>query len=174
MRDQIIQQIKENKIIVIVRGIYGIDREKLIEALWKGGIRLVEFTFDQKSPEKWEETCCNISETVARYGGKFLCGAGTVMTLEQLKMAKTAGANYIISPDMNPQVIQETVKLGMVSIPGAFSATEIAEAAKNGADYVKVFPAVSLGPEYLKALKGPLNYIPLMVVGCISYKNIDA
>ena len=79
MRDQIIQQIKENKIIVIVRGIYGIDREKLIEALWKGGIRLVEFTFDQKSPEKWEETCCNISETVARYGGKFLCGAGTVM-----------------------------------------------------------------------------------------------
>lgn len=98
MRDQIIQQIKENKIIVIVRGIYGIDREKLIEALWKGGIRLVEFTFDQKSPEKWEETCCNISETVARYGGKFLCGAGTVMTLEQLKMAKTAGANYIISP----------------------------------------------------------------------------
>ena len=174
MRDQIIQHIKENKIIVIVRGIYGIDREKLIEALWKGGIRLVEFTFDQKSPEKWEETCCNISETVARYGGKFLCGAGTVMTLEQLKMAKTAGANYIISPDMNPQVIQETVKLGMVSIPGAFSATEIAEAAKNGADYVKVFPAVSLGPEYLKALKGPLNYIPLMVVGGISYKNIDA
>ena len=75
---------------------------------------------------------------------------------------------------MNPQVIQETVKLGMVSIPGAFSATEIAEAAKNGADYVKVFPAVSLGPEYLKALKGPLNYIPLMVVGGISYKNIDA
>ena len=92
---------------------------------------------------------------MARYGGKFLCGAGTVMTLEQLKIAKAAGANYIISPDMNPQVIQETVKLGMVSIPGAFSATEIAEAAKNGADYVKVFPAVSLGPEYLKALKGP-------------------
>ena len=81
---------------------------------------------------------------------------------------------HIISPDMNPQVIQETVKLGMVSIPGAFSATEIAEAAKNGADYVKVFPAVSLGPEYLKAIKGPLNYIPLMVVGGISYKNIDA
>ena len=96
------------------------------------------------------------------------------MSLEQVKMAKEAGANYIISPDMNPQVIQETVKLGMVSIPGAFSATEIAEAAKNGADYVKVFPAVSLGPEYLKALKGPLNYIPLMVVGGISYKNIDA
>ena len=57
MRDQIIQQIKENKIIVIVRGIYGIDREKLIEALWKGGISLVEYTFDQKSQEKWEESC---------------------------------------------------------------------------------------------------------------------
>lgn len=91
MRDQIIQQIKENKIIVIVRGIYGIDREKLIEALWKGGIRLVEFTFDQKSPEKWEETCCNISETVARYGGKFLCGAGTVMTSNSLKWRKQPG-----------------------------------------------------------------------------------
>lgn len=97
LREQIIQQINENKIIVIVRGIYGTDREKLIEALFKGGIRLVEFTFDQKSPQKWEETCRNISETAAHYEGKLLCGAGTVMSLEQVKMAKEAGANYIIS-----------------------------------------------------------------------------
>lgn len=173
MREDIIEKIKTYKIIAIIRDIYGADRRKLMKALRDGGIRLAEFTFDQAKPENWHATQENIRETRQQFAGELSCGAGTVMDTKQLAMAKEAGAEFIISPDTNEAVIRETRKLGMVSIPGAFSPTEIAEASSFGADFVKIFPASVLGKEYFQSVKGPLKHIPLLAVGGVSFRNLE-
>ena len=87
-------------------------------------------------------------------------------------MAADAGAKLIISPDTNKNIIEKTKNLGLVSIPGAMSATEILTAYNYGADYIKVFPAAELGSGYIKAIKGPINHVPLMAVGGININNV--
>lgn len=172
MRQNVVTAVVEKKIIAIVRGVYGTDCERLAQALLDGGIGLMEFTFDQKNPSDWERTCENISMVCRKYEGKMLCGAGTVLTVEQVRMAKVAGAAFIVSPNTSREVIEETVRLDMVSMPGAMSPTEIVEASGYGADFVKVFPTANLGTAYLKAVRGPLNHIPLLAVGGVNYENI--
>ena len=98
-------------------------------------------------------------------------GAGTVLTLKQLKIAKAAGAEFIVSPDTNEAVIRKTVKLGMVSLPGAYSATEAVKAHNAGADYVKLFPCLDNAASYLKAIKAPLSHIKFLAVGGITADN---
>ena len=171
MRKKIIGQIKEKKIIAIVRGIYGDDCRNLTEALREGGVELIEFTFDQKIPDDWKRTCENISMVCREYGSEMTCGAGTVLMEEQVRLTKNAGGAFIISPNVNRRVIEETVRQGMVSIPGALSPSEITDAAEYVADFVKIFPAASLGAGYLKAVKGPLNHIPLLAVGGVNELN---
>ena len=96
------------------------------------------------------------------------------MTTDEVHMAADASAAFIISPDTNTQVIEETKKLGLVSIPGAMTPTEIVRAYDAGADFVKVFPASVLGVDYIKAVKGPLRHIPLIAVGGINKDNAAA
>lgn len=172
MRDRIIECVKENKIIAIVRGVYGDACKKLVQALYEGGIRLIEFTFDQKNMDDWERTCENISMVCDQYKDAMLCGAGTVMDKRQVQMAKEAGAKFIVSPNTRKEVIQETVRQGMVSMPGAMTPSEIADAALYGADFVKIFPAADLGASYIKAMKGPLNHIPMLAVGGVDENNV--
>ena len=99
-------------------------------------------------------------------------GAGTVTTLEMLELAKSAGAQFIVSPDTNEEVIKATVKNGMVSMPGAMTPTEILTAYRYGADFVKVFPTSNLGAAYIKAIRGPINHVRLLAVGGVNEKNI--
>ena len=99
-------------------------------------------------------------------------GAGTVTSLEMLEGAYNAGAKFIVSPDTNPEVIKATVEKGMVSMPGAMTPTEIITAYKCGADFVKVFPVLNLGADYIKAVRGPYNHIPLLAVGGVNEKNM--
>lgn len=106
-----------------------------------------------------------------KFAGKIIPGAGTVITLEQLQMAYDAGAQYIISPNVDVEIIRRTKELGLISLPGAMTPSEIVEAYKAGADFVKVFPVGNLGPAYIKALKAPLSHIPLMAVGGVNEKN---
>lgn len=172
MREKIIQKVKDKKIIVIVRKVYGEDCKKLVKALSDGGIELVEFTFDQDAPEDWMHTCENISMVCRDFGKEMSCGAGTVLMKQQVWMAKRAGADFIVSPNVSREVIEETVQQGMVSMPGAMTPTEVVDAAGYGADFVKLFPAALFGTEYLKAICGPINHIPLLAVGGINEKNI--
>lgn len=172
MREQIIERVKEKKLVVIVRGVYGKDCLKLAQALYDGGIELMEVTFDQASAENQRKTVETIRLIQREMEEKIVMGAGTVTTPEMLLAAKEAGANFIVSPDMNPEIIEQTVKYGMVSMPGAMTPTEILTAYKSGADFVKVFPATSLGADYIKAIRGPLNHIPLLAVGGVNEKNI--
>ncbi len=172
MRNAVINSIVENKLIAIIRGI---DSDKLIDtvtALYNGGIRLVEVTFDRTKAVSDKETALSIGMLASEFAGKMYIGAGTVTDVEQVRLVKEAGGSFIISPDTFEDVIKKTVELGMVSIPGALTPTEITTAARAGADFVKLFPVGNLGVSYVKAVKAPLRDIKLLAVGGIDENNI--
>lgn len=164
--------ILENKVIAIVRGISSDKVCNLAEALVKGGLACVEVTFDHSSEEKLADTLKSIELLNQNFKGRLLAGAGTVLTVQQAEQAVAAGAEYIISPNVNVDVIKKTKELGKVSIPGALTPSEIVTAYEAGADIVKLFPAALFGPAYFKAVKAPLKHIPLTAVGGISPANI--
>lgn len=167
----VLEQISDKQIIAIVRGISCKKIEALAEAMAGGGITCIEVTFDQSSREGQENTLAAIKKLADGYKGSLCVGAGTVMSPEQVRQAAEAGAEYMISPDVNKKVIEETKRLGKVSIPGALTPTEIARAYSYGADIVKIFPVGTLGAAYIKAVKGPLKHIPLMAVGGVNTDN---
>lgn len=101
-------------------------------------------------------------------------GAGTVTSTALAELAHSAGAQFIVSPDTDPAVIRRTKELGMCAMPGAMTPSEIKTAYEAGADFVKVFPASVLGPEYIRAIRGPLGQIPLLAVGGVSEGNAAA
>lgn len=171
-RDNIIQEIEKNKIIAIVRGFEPEQCMLLARALYAGGINLIEITFNQKSPENFAKTTEAIRLVRESMQGKVFVGAGTVLTKEQVDMARDAGAEYIISPDANQEIIKYTKELGLVSMPGAMTPSEIVQAHMAGADFVKVFPVSNLGSNYIKALMGPLSHIKMLAVGGVSPDNI--
>ena len=159
------QRILQDKIIVIARGL---DQKNLVDfadAVLLGGIDFIEITVDQKSENQTFESIALLKE---KFGDKLCVGAGTVLTEKQVTAAKNSGAQYIISPNVNPRVIQKTKELGMLSIPGAFTPTEICAAYDSGADLVKIFPASLGGPDYIKTISQPLSHIPLIVMGGIT------
>ena len=146
MRDQVIQQIEQEKIIAIVRGVGPEQCMKVADALYAGGIRLMEITYNQKDPASFQATADAISAITKAYEGRMFVGAGTVTTTELVELTAKAGGKFIISPDTNPDVIRRTRELDMVSMPGALTPTEIMTAHRAGADYVKLFPAVTWAP----------------------------
>lgn len=170
MEQTTLEIMNQYKIITILRGLNKDEVLHTAQALYEGGIRLLEITFDQAAPAK--ETGDAIRAVNDRFEGKLCVGAGTVMTMGQLYEAFEAGSRYIISPDSNPEIIKETKKLGLVSMPGAMTPTEVASSYAHGADIVKIFPADNLGLSYIKALKGPLNHIPMAAVGGVNLDNI--
>ena len=172
MREQIIQKVLERKIIAIVRGVYGVDCLNLAKALYEGGIELLEVTFDQSKPEALGRTSDTVKLLVEELGDKMAFGAGTVTSLEMVELAHQAGAQFIVSPNTNEAVIRATVEKGMVSMPGAMTATEVLDAYSYGADFVKLFPIGNLGASYVKAICAPINHVPMLAVGGVNEKNI--
>ena len=172
MSQQVLDKIINGKIVAIVRGIKSDKILDLVEAMYKGGITCVEVTFDQSSEEKMKDTLTSISKICEIYNEKICVGAGTVMTAEQVRLAIKAGAQYIISPNVDEEVIKETKKLDKISIPGAFTPTETAYAYKLGADIVKLFRAGELGAGYIKAVKAPLKHIPVVAVGGVNPRQL--
>ena len=171
MRESVIQRIEEEKIIAIVRGAEPEQCEAVAKALYAGGIRLMEITYDQKRPESWQATAEAIGALVGEYAGRMFVGAGTVTCTELVELTAKAGGAFIISPDTDVEVIRKTRELGLVSMPGALTPSEIKIAHNAGADFVKLFPAGSLGSGYLKAVKAPLSHIRLMAVGGVNEEN---
>ncbi len=170
--NETVKEIEKNKIVVIVRGV---AREKLIplaEAVYNGGIRLLECTYDASGKISDEEIAENIELLAKHFEGKMLIGAGTVLTKKQVELTKKAGGEFIISPDTNPEIIAFTKECGLVSMPGAITPTEVALAHRAGADFVKLFPIDLYGPSYIKALLAPLSNVRVLAVGGINEENI--
>ena len=162
------EQARRCPVVAILRGITP-EMLPVCEALRTAGIRLLEVPLN--SPDALE----SIRHAAAKYhaAGELLAGAGTVLTAQNVRDVAAAGGRFIISPDANPEVIRETKRLGLVSIPGFFTATEAFTALRAGADYLKLFPAGKLGPGYVKDLKAVIK-APILAVGGVDTDNIAA
>jgi 2-dehydro-3-deoxyphosphogluconate aldolase / (4S)-4-hydroxy-2-oxoglutarate aldolase len=147
-----------------MRGASPADVLKIARALHAGGIRILEITMNSAKPLEV------ITELAEKLGDSMLIGAGTVLDAEMAREAVNAGAKFILSPNVDIEVIKAAKDCGAIAIPGAYTPTEIVFAFKNGGDIVKVFPSVS--PDYIKNILAPLPYIPLLPTGGINLENI--
>jgi len=171
-KQAIIEEIKEEKIITIIRGLKKEEYLPTLHALYKGGIRFVEVTFDASGKQSDEETADIIRMLAREFDGKMRIGAGSVLKPSQVRLTKEAGGKYIISPNFDESVVAETNKQSLVSIPGCFTPSEATRAYNFGADFIKIFPN-DLGKEkYIKAITAPLPHIPFLAVGGVSENNL--
>jgi len=152
-------------VVPVVRGGRAESIVNLARALKAGGINTVEVTAE--APGAME----TIKKVALELGGEVLVGAGTVLDGETARLAILAGAEFIVSPGLHPDVITVCKRYGKIVVPGAMTPTEIVRAYELGADLVKVFPAGVLGPRYIKDVRGPLGHIPLMCTGGINLHN---
>lgn len=163
-----LQHLLTHKVVSIVRGANPRDLLRIARALHAGGVRSMEVTLNSPG------ALASIEEIAGAMGDDFLVGAGTVLDPESARAALLAGARFIISPTLNAKTIRMTKRYGAVSMPGAYTATEILKAYEYGGDIIKVFPAGTSGASYFKDIAGPLPHIPLMPTGGVSLDNIKS
>ncbi|WP_055669666.1 bifunctional 4-hydroxy-2-oxoglutarate aldolase/2-dehydro-3-deoxy-phosphogluconate aldolase [Desnuesiella massiliensis] len=154
------------KVTIILRGYNYKQAKTVMKALAESSIKSVEITMNTEGALE------AISKLSSEFGHTMNIGAGTVTTLDQAKAAIKAGAKFILSPVMlSKEIIDLCKENSVISVPGAMSPTEIYKSFEDGADIVKVFPAISCGIKYFKDVKAPLGNIPLMAVGGVSNEN---
>src|SRR3984893_5344569 len=136
------------------------------KAVIEGGFRVIEITYSFAGAT---EAIAKLAEANA---SDLLIGAGTILNRQQVNQAVDAGARFLVSPCVLPEVIDAAQELQVAIIPGAFTPTEIYTAYSLGADIVKSFPAIHFGPEYLKAVRGPLPQIPIMPTSGLDPSNV--
>lgn len=165
-QSELMQSLAASKIVAIIRGIPEEKGDATAEALAEGGIVFLEVTLNT------DGALGMISRFRECYAGRMRIGAGTVLDLAQAKEAAAAGAEYIISPNLDLEVVRFGVEQGIEVWPGTMTPTEIVTAYKAGASAVKVFPLGSLGVGYLKEIRAPLNHIPMVATGGVNLQNI--
>ena len=170
---EIAKIVEQEKIIAIVRGVEPQKCIDVAKALYDGGIRMMEITFNAKDSAGDPDTAACIGAIHKEFGADMLVGAGTVLNTRQVELTAENGGSFIISPNVNEAVIRHTNELGMLSMPGALTPTEIEAAHAAGAEFVKVFPVVTMGPAYIKAIRAPLSHIKMLAVGGINEKNLE-
>ena len=150
---------EELPVIGILRG-YSVDQvKKIVQYSGKGGLKNIEITMNSKNASDQILGAKEVAQDTMNVG------AGTVCTLKDLDSALSAGATFIVTPIVNPDVIQACKKENVPVIAGGFTPTEIYNAWQLGADMVKVFPSNRFGPGYIIDIKGPLNHIKLVATG---------
>ena len=172
MKEDVEKLVRESRIIAIIRGFSPDICLKLAEAYARGGIRMVEVTFNQMAPGTWKDTAAAIRAIREHFAGDVRVGAGTVLTEEQLTMMEDVGGEFMVTPNVNPSLIRECVRRGCAAMPGALTPSEAVDAWDAGASFVKIFPAGSLGAGYVKALRAPLSHIPFLAVGGVGPDNV--
>ena len=170
--NEFVKEYLEKKIIVVCRGIKEEEIVNVAKALYDGGISFMEVPFDQKNPATFADTARKISAVRKALDGKMHVGAGTVITMEQFNLAKEAGAEIIVSPTLEEDVILATKQAGLVSMPGCATPSEITRAYKLGADLVKLFPSSVVNMKTIKEISVPLNHIPMVCFGGVTAENI--
>jgi 2-dehydro-3-deoxyphosphogluconate aldolase/(4S)-4-hydroxy-2-oxoglutarate aldolase len=161
-----LQRVLNTGAVAIIRAPSSELLVNVAKALYEGGIDVIEVTFTVPG------VLDIISEIRAELGDKILLGAGTVLDTESARAAFLAGAEYIVSPTVNTDVIKLCNRYGKLVMPGAITPTEILTAWEAGADIVKVFPADIGGPSYLKAIHGPLPQIRLLPTGGVDLNTV--
>lgn len=158
-REKMMQRVLDCGIVAVVRANDGSQLVEVCRALADGGIDVAEITFTVPD-------AIDVLKAVKRdLGNRILLGAGTILDPETARAAILAGAEYLVSPTLNLEVIAMARRYGKLSMPGAFTPTEILTAYEAGADIVKIFPAEIVGPAYFKAIRGPLPQVRMMPTG---------
>lgn len=158
-----LEQVTGAKIVAIFRGDYQGQWRAYAEALINGGISVMEVTLN--SPD----ALAGIAAIKAEFGDQIVLGAGTVLSADEANAAADAGATFLVAPDTDESVMAAAKTRGVGMMPGAYTPTEIKRAYQLGADVVKVFPAQD--PAYVKAVRAPLNHIPVLATGGVSVEN---
>lgn len=159
---QTINHIEAGRIIAILRGDFARREEEIVAAMIEGGLTAVEVTLNSR------DVMAAINRLAKRFGSEIAVGAGTVLTPNEVVRAADAGAQFIVSPNRDLAVIEQTKKLSLVSLPGCFTPSEVVEAINAGADAAKLFPANALGPAFVKAMRGPLPQIRTVPTGGVT------
>jgi len=161
-----IEQLEQHKIIAIIRGLTPEQGRLTVDALYQGGVRFVEATMNTAG------ATAMIAEWREQYEQRMLIGAGTVLDLGMAKEAYAAGAQFLVTPNTDLDVIEYALYKGIGIFPGAFTPTEIVDAWKAGATAVKLFPMSALGISYFKEIRAPLDQIRIVPTGGIHLGNI--
>lgn len=162
----LLDRIEEYQLMVAVRTDTTESAFKAAEACIKGGVNLIEITFTVPEAEE--------AIKKLRRNNSVVVGAGTVLSISDARKAIQAGAEYIVSPNLDEKIVKFTKKEGALSIPGACTPTEICRAYKAGGDIIKLFPFVEIGGlDFLKVIRGPLPFIKYMLSGGVTLDNIS-
>jgi 2-dehydro-3-deoxyphosphogluconate aldolase/(4S)-4-hydroxy-2-oxoglutarate aldolase len=164
-RADVVAEVEKLGVVAIIRMPDPAALRAVVDALAEGGVRALEVTMTV--PRAIEL----IGEFAPTLPADFLLGAGTVLDADTVHRAVGSGAQFIVSPVFRREVIKAAHEEGVPVMPGCFTPTEILEAWDMGADLVKVFPATSVGPGYLKDIRGPLPQVKLMPTGGVSIDN---
>ena len=160
-----LQRLSDCGVVAVIRAQSATQLQDIAKALIDGGVIGIEVTMSTP------KAIAGIEKLVDTLGDKAVVGVGTILDAATCAAAIHAGAEFVVSPVTVAAVIETTRKLGKVSIPGAFTPTEIITAWTAGADVVKVFPATALGPQYLKDLLAPMPFLKLTPTGGVDAKN---
>jgi 2-dehydro-3-deoxyphosphogluconate aldolase/(4S)-4-hydroxy-2-oxoglutarate aldolase len=164
-KDQILSQLLDTGVVAVIRAPSGDSLTAIAQALLDGGVPAIEVTMSTP------KAIAGIEMLADKLGDKAIIGVGTVLDASTCRDAIAAGAQFVVSPVMDDEVIATTRRYGKISIPGALTPTEILRAWTAGADVVKVFPSTSVGPSYFKDLLAPLPQLRLTPTGGVDLKN---
>jgi 2-dehydro-3-deoxyphosphogluconate aldolase/(4S)-4-hydroxy-2-oxoglutarate aldolase len=163
---EMLEKVKTLGLLAVIRGPSPELTVKMVEALVTGGVLGIEITYSTPNAEEVVQTLTK------KFGDSIVLGMGTLTKPEQAQSAKNAGAHFLVSPICEPNLVKGMVDSGLLTMAGALTPTEVFQAYTLGVDVIKVFPGSLGGPAYIKALKGPFPYIPMMPTGGVNAGNV--
>jgi len=165
-KSEMLEKVKALGLLAVIRGPSPELTVKMVEALVAGGVLGIEITYSTPNAE-------DVVQTLAKkFGDSIVLGMGTLTKPEQAQSAKNAGAHFLVSPICEPNLVKGMVDSGLLTMAGALTPTEVFQAYTLGVDVIKIFPGSLGGPAYIKALKGPFPYIPMMPTGGVNAGNV--
>lgn len=166
-KETVITRITHSGIVAVVRADSADQAKRITDACIEGGVPAIELTFTVPYAH-------HVIEDLAKaYKPEdIILGAGTVMDSETARIAILSGANYIVSPYFNPDVVRTCNRYRVPCMPGAMTIKEVVEAMEAGADIIKIFPGEAFGPKIIKAVKGPIPYAKMMPTGGVDVNNV--
>ena len=164
---EVIQKIEKVGVVAVVRASNSEEAKKIALACMEGGVDAIEITYTVPGANKVIEDLTN------EFGDKLLVGAGTVLDSETARASILAGAKYVVSPAFDLNTAKLCNRYQIPYMPGCMTLTEMITAMEAGADVIKVFPGSAFGPDFIKAIKGPLPQAVLMPTGGVSIDNVD-
>lgn len=167
-KEAVLKRITDCGLVAVVRADSSEQAQKIADACAAGGVAAIEITFTVPGAEQVIRDLASIYKN-----GDIIIGAGTVMDAETARTAILAGAQYVVSPYLNVDMVKLCNRYQVPCMPGAMTIKEIVEAMEAGADIVKIFPGELFGPKIIKAVKGPIPYAKMMPTGGVDLDNVE-